>query len=110
MVKKKNKGKSSRMAKVAASSTSSGGNDISNRTVMIVLIVVILVSVVSMVTYMQALEHAKPKLLINGGLASGKVQLTLVPQPGPEVEQVVVEQPKSSEMGGKVALTLLPKN
>ncbi len=110
MVKKRNKGKSSRMPKVVASAAASRGSDISNRTVMIVLVIVILVSVVSMVTYMQALEHAKPKLLINGGVAQGEVKLTLVPQPGPEVEQVAVVQPTVSEMNGKVALTLLPKN
>lgn len=109
MVKKKNTRKSSGMARAIASAPATG-SDISNRTVMVVLVVVILVSVVSMVTYMQALEHAKPKLLIDGGLASGKVQLTLVPAPGPEAASVVEEQPTTSEMGGKVELTLLPKN
>ncbi len=108
MVKKKNKSKGSRMPKVVASAPTSRGGDISNRTVMIVLVVVILVSVVSMVTYVQALENAKPKVLVNGGMSQGEVKLTLLPAPGPEVEQVVAEQPTTSQMGGKVALTLVP--
>src|SRR3989338_2089493 len=104
MVKKKNRQKGSRLSKVVASAPSSNG-DISNRTVMIVLVVVILVSVVSMVTYMQALDNAKPKILVNGGVAKGEVSLTLLP-PNDSSGEVAAE-PISTTKGGQVSLTLL---
>src|SRR3989344_6008285 len=105
MVKKKNKSKGSRLSKVVTNANTSGGSDISNRTVMIVLIVVILVSVVSMVTYMQALDNAKPKVLVNGGVAKGEVSLTLLPPNDSSAESADVSGVSSK--GGQVSLTLL---
>ncbi len=104
MVKKKNRQKGSRLSKVVASAPSSSG-DISNRTVMIVLVVVILVNVVSMVTYMQALDNAKPKILVNGGVAQGKVSLTLLSSNDSSAESV--DESGVSSKGGQVSLTLL---
>jgi len=57
------------------------------------------------VTYMQALDNAKPKVLVNGGVAKGEVSLTLLP-PNDSSGEVAAE-PISTTKGGQVSLTLL---
>ena len=58
-----------------------GSKDISNKAVLVMLILVILVTAVSLLIYLQALEKAKPKVIVNEGKAVGEVTLTILPPP-----------------------------
>jgi cytoskeletal protein RodZ len=112
MVTKKKTKKSSRSPKVSNNLPITSRKDVSNRMVIIMLVVVVLISVVSMVVYLQALETAKPKMLINeavatGGVVKSEVKLTLLPHSESE-EKSVEEQSSMNSMAGQVILTIVP--
>ena len=91
-------------------SSNDAPGDCSNKTVVFMLALFILVGVVGFVMYLDALEQAEPKVVLNGGTASGKVQITLLPPEAP-TGQVVAKVPvKSSKAVGKVAIKLQQKN
>lgn len=61
------------------------------------LILLIVVTAISLLIYVQALEKAKPKFIVNEGKAVGEVTLTILPRP---VEESTVQ--------GEVSLTIIP--
>ena len=85
------------------------GGDFSNQTVGFALALFILVSVVGIVMYLDALELAEPKVVLDGGTASGKVSLTLLPPETP-TGQAIAKVPVSSKSIGKLSIRLENKN
>ncbi|MEK6950453.1 MAG: hypothetical protein AABX13_01895 [Nanoarchaeota archaeon] len=71
-------------------------NDFSNNTVLVMLGLIVVAVVIGLIFYLEVLDEAKPKVIVNGGKAVGEVAITVIAPPTVESEET-----------GEVAITVI---